>query len=285
MNIQTDIAGRIYSISSAPTVITATQVSDFSEAVDDRVANLLQAGTNITLSYNDVAGTLTINSSGGGGGALTAYDTVQEEGSALTMRTVLNFVGAGITASDNLGSTRTDITLSSELNAIAGLSTTGLLARTASATYVPRTLTQSTDVLISNADGVAGNPTFSLSNTTVTAGTYGTSNIIPQFTVDAKGRITGVTQLGINAAPLRYFLESSTGTTFSTTTVGVFKDKDGANSTFTIANNNKLCVYKNGLRLRETGSVTTRDYSVTSTSITFTTALVSTDAVLIENYI
>ena len=38
------------------------------ERVDDRVASLLVAGTNITLSYNDTAGTLTIDSAGGGTG-------------------------------------------------------------------------------------------------------------------------------------------------------------------------------------------------------------------------
>lgn len=46
----------------------AAQVTDLSEAVDDRVASLLVAGTNITLTYNDPAGTLTIDAAGGGGG-------------------------------------------------------------------------------------------------------------------------------------------------------------------------------------------------------------------------
>ncbi len=45
----------------------ASTVSDFSEAVDDRVAALLVAGTNVTLTYNDAAGTLTVAASGGGG--------------------------------------------------------------------------------------------------------------------------------------------------------------------------------------------------------------------------
>ena len=47
---------------------TAGTISDFSEAVDDRVAGLLVAGTNVSLNYNDVANTLTINATGGGGG-------------------------------------------------------------------------------------------------------------------------------------------------------------------------------------------------------------------------
>lgn len=47
---------------------TASEVTDFSEAVDDRVSALLTAGSNITLTYNDVANTLTIDASGGGSG-------------------------------------------------------------------------------------------------------------------------------------------------------------------------------------------------------------------------
>jgi len=43
------------------------------EQIDDRVAALLVAGTNITLTYNDVANTLTIASTGGGGSAGTPF--------------------------------------------------------------------------------------------------------------------------------------------------------------------------------------------------------------------
>lgn len=47
---------------------TASDVSDFSEAVDDRVSALLVAGANVTLTYNDGANTLTIAASGGSAG-------------------------------------------------------------------------------------------------------------------------------------------------------------------------------------------------------------------------
>lgn len=43
----------------------ASTISDFSEAVDDRIANTLIAGTNVTLTYNDAANTLTIAAAGG----------------------------------------------------------------------------------------------------------------------------------------------------------------------------------------------------------------------------
>jgi hypothetical protein len=85
---------------------TAATVSDFSEAVDDRVAALLVAGSNVTLTYNDGAGTLTVAATGS-----TGYATVAEEGSALTQRATVNFIGRSVTAVDNSGSSRTDVTI------------------------------------------------------------------------------------------------------------------------------------------------------------------------------
>lgn len=56
----------IGSYAAASHTHTASQVTDFSEATDDRVAALLTAGTNITITYNDAANTLTIASTAGG---------------------------------------------------------------------------------------------------------------------------------------------------------------------------------------------------------------------------
>lgn len=55
--------------------------------------------------------------------------------------------------------------LDSDLTALAGLSTTGVVVRTGSGTATTRTITASTGISISNGDGVAGNPTIS---TTIT---------------------------------------------------------------------------------------------------------------------
>ena len=63
-NLTTDLAGK----ASSTHTHTASEVTDFSEAVDDRVSALLTAGSNITLTYNDAANTLTIDASGGGSG-------------------------------------------------------------------------------------------------------------------------------------------------------------------------------------------------------------------------
>jgi hypothetical protein len=65
-------------------VSTATQtalnlkqdVSNIAETIDDRVATLLVAGTDITLTYNDPANTLTIESTASGGGALPLGEVI-----------------------------------------------------------------------------------------------------------------------------------------------------------------------------------------------------------------
>ena len=57
----TDSTGAVTISLSDPTIQVA-DITDFAEGVDDRINSLLQAGTNISLSYNDEANTLTINS-------------------------------------------------------------------------------------------------------------------------------------------------------------------------------------------------------------------------------
>lgn len=158
--ITVDDKGRITSAINQLVQINTTQINNFEEAIDDRVSLLLQAGTDITLTYDDVAGTLTIESTAAGAGG-SGYDTIQEEGGALTARTVLNFIGAGITAADNAPSTRTDVTLDATLNALAAYNTNGFIAQTAADTFAGRTLTAaSTKIVITDGDGVANNPTF-----------------------------------------------------------------------------------------------------------------------------
>lgn len=90
---------------------TASTISDFSEAVDDRVGSLLVAGTNVTLNYDDAANTLTINSAGSSGvawGAITgtlsaqtdlqsALDGKQAAGSYQPLATVLTNTTAAFT--------------------------------------------------------------------------------------------------------------------------------------------------------------------------------------------
>lgn len=52
----------------------ASSISDLTEVTQDIVGAMMVAGTNVSLSYDDTAGTLTVNASGGGGGG--AVDSV-----------------------------------------------------------------------------------------------------------------------------------------------------------------------------------------------------------------
>jgi len=92
------------------------------------------------------SGWKTLNTSGG---------TVSSVG--ISGSTGLSVSGSPITSSGTIS-----LTLGSELQALSGLSVTGIIVRTGSASYTPRTLTAGTGINIANPDGVAGNPTISL---------------------------------------------------------------------------------------------------------------------------
>lgn len=56
----------------------------------------------------------------------TGYATIDDEGTPLTQRTILNFIGAGVSCVDNAGATRTDCTISSGgSSTLAGLYAAG----------------------------------------------------------------------------------------------------------------------------------------------------------------
>jgi fructose-specific component phosphotransferase system IIB-like protein len=67
LSSQTDLQSALDGKSSTSHTHTASAITDFSEAVDDRVAALLVEGANISLTYDDTANTLTIAAAGSSG--------------------------------------------------------------------------------------------------------------------------------------------------------------------------------------------------------------------------
>ena len=60
-----------------------------------------------------------------------------------------------------------------DLDAVAGLASAGLVARTGAGTAAARTITGTANrVTVTNGDGVAGSPTLTLPDTAVTPGSY-----------------------------------------------------------------------------------------------------------------
>lgn len=98
-----------------------------------------------------------------GGGLEISSDVVQiaasAAGAGLTLTSGVLAVGAGtgLTANAN------DVALTGQALAFHNLGTNGIVARTASGTVAARTISASgTGLTITNADGVSGNPTFTL---------------------------------------------------------------------------------------------------------------------------
>lgn len=90
---------------------TSSAITDFAEAVDDRVATLIVAGTGITKTYDDAANTLTLASTGVGGGSAvprvpmplpyenkSAYTTAEVSGGTITIQTGYLQLQTGATA-------------------------------------------------------------------------------------------------------------------------------------------------------------------------------------------
>lgn len=106
----------------------------FNEAVDDRVSSLLREGENISLDYDDIAGTLTISVAGSSSSPASAIAVLDEGTSLTTNATSLNFVGSGVTATNNSGAISVNIPGS-----------------TVSSSLTRNTISYTTDAIASNA--------------------------------------------------------------------------------------------------------------------------------------
>ena len=162
----------ICTFNSPPAVVPPANEAYTKSAID---ARLPSCSLNNGIYYSAAGNILSCLTFGSGlsvvGGTLTAsaggsgYNRIQEEGVNLTQRATFNFIGTGITCADNGGTTTTDCSIDSDLNALASSAGTGLSARTAANTWALRTLTApAAGFTITNPAGVAGDPTFVLAN-------------------------------------------------------------------------------------------------------------------------
>ena len=105
----------------------------------------------------------------------TGWNVIDGVGSVTSVSLSTPSTGLQVTSGGPItGSGTLTITLAGELAALNALSSNGLVARTGTATYANRTVAASSaagsqGISLSNADGVAGNPTIGLNITGLTA--------------------------------------------------------------------------------------------------------------------
>lgn len=165
--------GKLF-IRPVETSINSSHIADLAEAVDDRVAGLLVAGTNITLNYNDVANTLTIAASGGGAGEANTASNLGAGTGVFAQKSGVDLQFKSLVAGTNvtLSSDANTVTINSSGGGGGGLSawqikTTGytavngdrIQADTSSASFtitLPATPSASHRVVVSDYAGTFG---------------------------------------------------------------------------------------------------------------------------------
>lgn len=181
----------------------ASTISDFSEAVDDRVAALLVQGTGVTLSYNDGANTLTISATGGGGATnLTAT-------AAPTTVTINSDTGtdAAIGAAD---STNAGLMLPAQFTKLAGIATSAT-ANSSDATLLNRANHTGSQVASTISDfSTAADARVTAGITTErTAAATLTNKTLTAPTING-GTANALTNLGIRSTGAAFDLTMST---------------------------------------------------------------------------
>lgn len=170
-----------------------------------------------------------------GGGDLTTSRTINLSNTAVTIGSYGSASQVGSFTVDAQGrltsATNVSITpaaigaqpLDGDLTAVAALAGTGLVTRTATNTMTTRSVTVGAGLSVINGDGVSGNPTISITNTGITAGTYGSGSTYPVITVNAQGQLTAVSTTSVSAVFGSEY-QSSLDTTPATTNSAVFSD-------------------------------------------------------------
>lgn len=149
----------------------------------------------------DAKGKVVAFPTGGGGSSLPDPVTVAHGGTgaitAALARAALGLaLGTDVEAWD------------ADLDALAALSTTGLIARTGAATYVPRTIGAGVGIAVTNGDGVSGAPSIAATSTKLATSVTGAKN---DYNPGVSGPITFEEWSGASDATFSGLLAGTTG--------------------------------------------------------------------------
>lgn len=99
---------------------------------------------------------------------------------------------------------------STVLDNLSAISTPGIVVRTVDGDFIGRELVGINGIEVAEADGNGDNPTISLTDTGVTAGTYGNEYEHPVVEVDSYGRVVSITEASSSNKEVVYILDQPT---------------------------------------------------------------------------
>lgn len=162
-------------------------------------AGTYSAGTGLTLSGTTFSITNTAVTAGSYGSAsAVATFTVNAQGQ-LTAAGSTSIAIAQSQVTNLVSDLAAKQPLDATLTALAGFNTNGIIVQTAADTFTGRSIAAGSGIIVSNGNGVSGNPTISIATTGITNGSYGSATQIPTFTVGGDGRLTAAANVAIQA--------------------------------------------------------------------------------------
>lgn len=264
--ITVDAYGRLTASADTAVLIGTGNILGFQESVEDIVGTMFTDSATIDFTYTD---------NGGSAGTLTAA-----------------VIDASITFAK-----------------IQNISTDKLIGRDAAGSGV------TTEIGVTNGLAFTGSNSIGHSTTGASSVTHTGAQVPNAVTIDSWGHVTGFTTRNLTIDDLNdvtittpatdqvlvyngsawvnstapgsateAFVEGFTGSSIDmNANDGTVKNRTGSNIAFTVPSDSaKFAVYRNGVRINQSGGATTRDYSISSNTITFTVAVTS-DEILYFN--
>ena len=223
------VDGQIISqVSSGPALVIPTTAK-----INNLNADLLDSMT--TASANTASTVVNRDASGDFAANEITADLIGNASTATTLETARDIILEGVvigTVSFN-GSQNVSIATTysdADITALAAMSGTGFVSRTAANTYAQRTLqvTASSGITLTNADGVSGNPTINVASTS----TNSANNLVLR---DGTG---GFSAEDVNVATLDATGNSTIGGTFGVTGITTLTGLLNANGGIAVDTNN-----------------------------------------------
>jgi hypothetical protein len=194
--VQTTVAAIANSPTQQQTFITVNAESTLPNS------RRLQGGTGVGLTDTGALGTISIILNGASGSLETSTNGMiaKTSGNTVVGRTLTGSgTGVAVTNGDGVAGNPV-ISLTGAVGSINGLAGSGLLTlQNGSSVGSVQIAGTAGEIVVTDGNGLSGNPTISLDVTGVSPGTYGSGSQVAQITVDATGRITSATDVTVTA--------------------------------------------------------------------------------------